>query len=283
MGIAMKDRFTNDKNKYRMEAVSGGRGYGSKARAIAGGIRAESIENERLLTSVNIALALMLSVVVTAAIILTFFRVSSVHVVGNTLYTNDEMAAYVEQGVLGDNTFLLMLLYRNRTVEDLPFVESVTVQMMGPREINIVVQEKELAGYVSYKDRNLYIDSEGRVVEASAKKVYGVPAIQGMSFENTQAGEVLKADSAGIFQTVLHALDTMEKYDMSASSLTVTEAGSVSVVFDNVTVILGEDHYYDLKLSKINALLPLLKGRSGIINLTTYTSETKQIILQKNL
>lgn len=283
MGIAMKDRFTNDKNKYRMEAVSGGRGYGSKARAIAGGIRAESIENERLLTPVNIALALMLSVVVTAAIILTFFRVSSVHVVGNTLYTNDEMAAYVEQGVLGDNTFLLMLLYRNRTVEDLPFVESVTVQMMGPREINIVVQEKELAGYVSYKDRNLYIDSEGRVVEASAKKVYGVPAIQGMSFENTQAGEVLKADSAGIFQTVLRALDTMEKYDMSASSLTVTEAGSVSVVFDNVTVILGEDHYYDLKLSKINALLPLLKGRSGIINLTTYTSETKQIILQKNL
>ena len=147
----------------------------------------------------------------------------------------------------------------------------------------IVVQEKELAGYVSYKDRNLYIDSEGRVVEASAKKVYGVPAIQGMSVVNTQAGEVLKADSAGIFQTVLHALDTMEKYDMSASSLTVTEAGSVSVVFDNVTVILGEDHYYDLKLSKINALLPLLKGRSGIINLTTYTSETKQIILQKNL
>lgn len=283
MGIAMKDRFTNDKNKYRMEAVSGGRGYGSKARAIAGGIRAESIENERLLTPVNIALALMLSVVVTAAIILTFFRVSSAHVVGNTLYTNDEMAAYVERGVLGDNTFLLMLLYRNRTVEDLPFVESVTVQMMGPREINIVVQEKELAGYVSYKDRNLYIDSEGRVVEASAKKVYGVPAIQGMSFENTQAGEVLKADSAGIFQTVLRALDTMEKYDMSASSLTVTEAGSVSVVFDNVTVILGEDHYYDLKLSKINALLPLLKGRSGIINLTTYTSETKQIILQKNL
>ena len=150
MGIAMKDRFTNDKNKYRVETVSGGGRYGSKARALAGGIQAESVENERLLTPVNIALALMLSVVVTAAIILTFFRVSSVHVVGNTLYTNDEMAAYVEQGVLGDNTFLLMLQYRNRTVEDLPFVESVTVQMMGPREINIVVQEKELAGYVSY-------------------------------------------------------------------------------------------------------------------------------------
>lgn len=234
-----------------------------------------------LLTPVNMALTLALAVTVIAAVLVTFFNVHSTHVIANTIYTNDEMTEYVQRGIFGDNTFFLSLLYHDRSVDDMAFVESIDIQMLSPVEINIIVREKKLTGYVNAGDSNIYVDEEGRVVERSMKTIYGVPRIDGLEVEEAVRGEELVVDNPFGLSAALHALHTMKKYDISASYLSTDTSASVTIDLGDIDVVLGQDENYDLKLSRLAGLMPELEGRSGVINLMTYTSEKNIMILQK--
>lgn len=255
---------------------------GKAAAVTAGRLRGkEAAEIVPLLTPVNLALTFALAITVIAAVLVTFFNVHSAHVIGNTIYTNDEMTEYVQRGAFGDNTFALSLLYHNRSVDDLAFVESIDIQMLNPVELNIIVQEKKLTGYVNAGDSNIYVDEEGRVIERSMKTIYGVPRIEGLEVEEAVRGEKLVVDNPFGLSAALHALHTMKKYDISVSNLSTDPSASITIDLGDIDVVLGQDENYDLKLSRLAGLMPELEGRSGVINLMTYTSEKNIMILQK--
>ncbi len=258
-------------------------GAGSKAAAVAAGrLRAaEGADIVPLLTPRNLALTLALAVTVIAAILVTFFNVHKTHVIGNTIYTNDEMTEYVQKGFFGENSFALSLLYHNRSVDDMAFVESIDIQMLSPVEVNIVVHEKKLAGYIDAGDSNIYVDEAGIVVERSMKTIFGVPRIEGVEAEEAVKGEKLIVDNPFGLSAALHALHTMAKYDISVSNLSSDPSASITIDLGDIDVILGQDENYDLKLSRLAGLMPELQGRTGVINLMTYTSEKNIIILQK--
>lgn len=250
--------------------------------ASAGRLRGkEAADIVPLLTPVNMALTLALAITVIAAVLVTFFNVHSTHVIGNTIYTNDEMTEYVQRGAFGDNTFALSLLYHDRSIEDLAFVESIDIQMLNPVELNIIVKEKKLTGYVNAGDSNIYVDEEGHVVERSMKTIYGVPKIDGLEVEEAVKGEKLVVDNPFGLSAALHALHTMKKYDISVSNLSTDPSASITIDLGDIDVVLGQDENYDLKLSRLAGLMPELEGRSGVINLMTYTSEKNIMILQK--
>ncbi len=250
--------------------------------AAAGRLRAkEAAEIVPLLTPVNLALTFALAITVIAAVLVTFFNVHSAHVIGNTIYTNDEMTEYVQRGAFGENTFALSLLYHNRSVDDLAFVESIDIQMLSPVEINIIVKEKKLTGYINAGDSNIYVDEAGYVVERSMKTIYGVPRIDGLEVEEAVRGEKVVVDNPFGLSAALNALYTMKKYDISVSNLSADPSASVTIDLGEISVVLGQDENYDLKLSRLAGLMPELEGRSGIINLMTYTSEKNIMILQK--
>ena len=273
----MKDNGKNLRtDKYAMN------GKTAAVTAAAGRLRAkEAAEIVPLLTPVNLALTFALAITVIAAVLVTFFNVHSAHVIGNTIYTNDEMTEYVQCGAFGENTFALSLLYHNRSVDDLAFVESIDIQMLSPVEINIIVKEKKLTGYINAGDSNIYVDEAGYVVERSMKTIYGVPRIDGLEVEEAVKGEKLVVDNPFGLSAALNALYTMKKYDISVSNLSADPSASVTIDLGEISVVLGQDENYDLKLSRLAGLMPELEGRSGIINLMTYTSEKNIMILQK--
>lgn len=273
----MKDKGKNLRtDKYAMN------GKTAAVTAAAGRLRAkEAAEIVPLLTPVNLALTFALAITVIAAVLVTFFNVHSAHVIGNTIYTNDEMTEYVQRGAFGENTFALSLLYHNRSVDDLAFVESIDIQMLSPVEINIIVKEKKLTGYINAGDSNIYVDEAGYVVERSMKTIYGVPRIDGLEVEEAVRGEKVVVDNPFGLSAALNALYTMKKYDISVSNLAVDPSASVTIDLGEISVVLGQDENYDLKLSRLAGLMPELEGRSGIINLMTYTSEKNIMILQK--
>lgn len=273
----MKDNGKNLRtDKYAMN------GKTAAVTAAAGRLRAkEAAEIVPLLTPVNLALTFALAITVIAAVLVTFFNVHSAHVIGNTIYTNDEMTEYVQRGAFGENTFALSLLYHNRSVDDLAFVESIDIQMLSPVEINIIVKEKKLTGYINAGDSNIYVDEAGYVVERSMKTIYGVPRIDGLEVEEAVRGEKVVVDNPFGLSAALNALYTMKKYDISVSNLSADPSASVTIDLGEISVVLGQDENYDLKLSRLAGLMPELEGRSGIINLMTYTSEKNIMILQK--
>ena len=117
------------------------------------------------------------------------YTVRTVYVEGNVHYTEDEIMEIVMSGPLGDNSLYLSLKYRDRGIQDIPFVDVMNVSILAPDTIKITVYEKALAGYVKYLDTYMYFDKDGYVVESSGIRTQGIP-------QRATAG----GGSAGVFQ-----------------------------------------------------------------------------------
>lgn len=85
------------------------------------------------------------------------YTVRTVYVEGNVHYTEDEIMEIVMSGPLGDNSLYLSLKYRDRGIQDIPFVDVMNVSILAPDTIKITVYEKALAGYVKYLDTYMYL------------------------------------------------------------------------------------------------------------------------------
>ena len=120
-----------------------------------------------------ILIILLVLVVIGAAVsgagyyIMKTYTVNTVYVEGNVHYTEEEIKAIVMDGPFGNNSLYLSMKYRNKGVENVPFVDVMDVKVLAPDTIKIIVYEKALTGYVRYMDTYMYFDKDGYVVESS--------------------------------------------------------------------------------------------------------------------
>ena len=105
------------------------------------------------------------------AFILIHYRVTEVEVIGNDHYSEEEIRNMVLQDNVTDNSILLSWKYRNKSIKDIPFIESMDVEVLDNSRIRIMVYEKTLAGCVNYLGNYMYFDREGIVVESAAESM----------------------------------------------------------------------------------------------------------------
>ena len=67
--------------------------------------------------------------------VLDTYRIETVYVEGNVHYTEEEVKSIVMDGVLGDNSLYLSLKYKNKGVENIPFVDVMDVTILSPDNI----------------------------------------------------------------------------------------------------------------------------------------------------
>lgn len=81
------------------------------------------------------------------------YTVTNVYVEGNVHYSNEEIMDMVMSGRYGNNSLILSLKYRDKSIEGIPFVEKMDVSVLDPHTVKIEVYEKALAGYVEYLEQ----------------------------------------------------------------------------------------------------------------------------------
>lgn len=224
-----------------------------------------------------------------AAIVLAGFLcgIRKVYVEGNSLYTKQEVAEFVIPTEYSDsieykirhNVFFLSFFSLLPASNRIPFVNKVTVRPTGYDSVKITVDEKQLDGYIPYANRNLYFDSDGIVQEISSLTVTGVTYVSGLDVSEASVGEKIAAEDETRLDRLLDAVQTLQKYDLSADSILIAENNSIALFFDRIEVDIGRSGY-ELKISKISQIMPYLEGRSGVIDLTNYNSSDENIILK---
>ena len=127
------------------------------------------------------------------------YTVRTVYVEGNVHYTEYEIKEIVMSGPLGNNSLYLSLKYRDRGIQDVPFVDVMNVSILAPDTIKITVYEKALAGYVKYLDTYMYFDKDGYVVESSGIRTQRVPQITGLAFNHIVLGEQHPVENPEVF------------------------------------------------------------------------------------
>lgn len=206
--------------------------------------------------------------------IINNYRVTTVYVDGSLHYTNEEIMDMVMGGRFGDNSLYLSLKYRDKGIENVPFIEMMDVNIEAKDTIRITVYEKALAGYVRYLGRYVYFDKDGIVVETSEEETAGIPQVTGLAFDHVILHEPLPVDKPELFDEILNITQQLAKYSLVADRIYFDSSYQVTLYFGNAKVALGENVDIDEKIMKLQHILPNLLGKSGTLDMREYSEDT---------
>jgi cell division septal protein FtsQ len=182
------------------------------------------------------------------------------------------------------NSLYLYFSNQREPVEGIPFVSSVEVKLVSPWHVKILVKEDEAVAYVYDSSNNMYFytDKEMNIIERSSKKIDGLIEIKGVSAAaNAQAdasGDALQTEPSTSRSYLTLAYQYIQQYELSAESLEVESSGAITMQSGSITVKLGLNVNTAEKFKRLNAILPLLKGRSGTLDLTSWSSAGDDIV-----
>lgn len=229
-------------------------------------------------------IAMIILIVICTAVILVREKcnVSIVDIEGNSHYSTSEIRDLVMDGPYGTNSVYLYLKYKNKTIEDIPFIEKMNVTILSPNHIRIDVYEKAVAGYVEYLGHYIYFDREGIAVESSTQTTQGIPFVTGIDFDHIVLHEKLPARDDKIFAKILSITQLLTKYNIPTDKIYFDKDENITLYYGDVRIYIGTDSYIDEKINELSLLLPKLQGYSGILHMENYKGEGGSFTLQKD-
>ncbi len=209
------------------------------------------------------------------------YTVVNAYVDGNTHYTDQEILDMVMTGRLGKNSLYLSFKYRDKDITGIPFVEKMDVEVLSPDTIRINVYEKAVAGYVKYLDRYIYFDRDGIVVETSSEASSDVPLVLGLTFDYVVIHEKLPVENQEVFAEILDITQLLTKYNIGVDKIFFDSEYRMYLYFQDVEVSLGTNENIDEKIIQLQYILPKLEGKSGILEMSDYNSNTQNITFEE--
>lgn len=229
-----------------------------------------------------IVLSVIFALVLTVYILLQTFQIKNVEVTGNKHYTEEQIKALVMRGRFGDNSLYLSLKYSDKSITDIPFIQTMDVEVVDRNSIKISVYEKKLAGYVEYLGKYMYFDRDGVVVETSSIKTAGVPMVAGLTFDHFVKDEPLPVENEKVFNIILNITQMLNKYDIETDRIYFDSDYNMTLYFDKVRVRLGDTNLLEEKMQMLKSILPQLEGEKGLLDFTTYDSGSQNITFTRD-
>ncbi len=235
----------------------------------------------------KMAIAAVLTILILAGaltVIWYYFKIDEVSVSGNKHYTVSQIEEMVLTGPLEHNSLYLSLKYRNKTIEGIPFIETMDVNVLSPTSISITVYEKSIAGCVGYLDRFMYFDKDGTVVESSTVRQTDIPYVAGLKFDHVIMYEKIPVEDEKIFDDILTITRLLTKYSIRTDQIHINSDKEVTLYFGKAKVLMGTMDNIDEKMINLKGLAEQMEGLSGTLDLENYSldSEKKYVTFQRD-
>lgn len=201
------------------------------------------------------------------------YEITSVTVMGNEHYSSKEIEEIVFDKPYTYNSIILTLKYHNKSIENVPFIERVDVDIVNPNKVRINVFEKAVAGYVEYLGHYMYFDKDGIVVESSNEIMDGIPYVTGLMYDHVVLHEPLPVDNSSVFLLILDITHLLNKYEINTDRIAFDSNGNITLYFGDARVSLGDDSFIDEKINEMHLLLPKLEGYSGVLHMENYNGD----------
>ena len=246
--------------------------------------RREILRKKKRKRNILIILALLVLLAGAGVLLVTqVFTVKKVNVVGNELYTDEQIEEIVLSDEYSWSTIYVYLKYRFFHTQKLPFVDTmeVSLQPAKPHELTVEVYEKGILGYlyISSIDQNAYFDKDGFVVETSQEVIEDVPKIEGLTCDSVILYEKLPLTNDTALKNLLSLTQLLQKYEIPAKRIKYEEvSGSMTVYSEKITILVGNADNLAQKIMRLQYILPQLEGKKGTLHLENWTSETTDII-----
>ncbi len=180
-----------------------------------------------------------------------FFRLDEIIVVGNTLYSNDELIA--ASGIrVGDNMFRVVGKEVSQRITPVyPFIESVKIRRKLPTAMTIEVTMAQPAAVLPTDGESLLVNEKGRVLAHTSLEEYPeFSRLEGYTAPQHKVMDILgEADQKQLAQiiTISEALKKAELSDIRVISL--SDPNNLRLLYDDrVMINLGSQQELMYKL-----------------------------------
>ncbi|MCH4039827.1 MAG: hypothetical protein PUC99_09990 [Eubacteriales bacterium] len=216
------------------------------------------------------------------------FQLKQVKVEGNVHNTKDEVLTLVRQCPTEDNTLLTALMNNGRTFPDEGFISSFKVSITSVSSVTVTVVEKRLVGALKDNGTYWYFDGDG-IVQARSHALTdgdGIPVVEGLEPDGEMTMEE-KLPVSGL-KTKLTMLDSLrDRIDQgleAPDSASFLEDGTLTLVYGDVSVKLGDGSHIGIRLAKLADILPILEqdNYAGTLHLENYDGSQRNIVFKKN-
>ncbi|MBT9779073.1 FtsQ-type POTRA domain-containing protein [Clostridium sp. MCC353] len=219
-------------------------------------------------------IGIVLAVLLTAGILVLSVNIKTVTVSGNKQYTDEEIVELVLHDQWDWNTFFCYLRDKFQPHKQIPFVEDYKIVFQGLNQVEIIVYEKSVVGYVSYMSSYMYFDKDGIIVESTGTKLDGIPWITGLKFGHIVLHQPLPVENQKIFEEILNLTQVLTMYEIAVDKIQYDSHGQATLHIGEIAVVLGDNSEISGKIATLRDQLPVLEGKAGTLYLDTY-DETK--------
>ncbi len=191
----------------------------------------------------------------------SLFQIKEISFEGGEKYSKEEILSKIN---INDETniFMVRAKYLKRLLEKDPYIKTANIKLKYPSNINIIIKERKVRGYVPYMGSYLYIDEEGRVLNVDISYREQLPVVKGLDFEHFRIGEILEVKNINSFDVVVKTANMMIKYQSEYEEvkdiveINVSDSKNIHIYIRNGDFLLGDSTDYDYK---IRLMLSIIK------------------------
>ena len=212
----------------------------------------------------------LVSVILLFAILGVSLSVSKVTVTGNKSYTAEQIEQLVFPTRMSRNCVACLVREMMGKKRSIPFVQDYKISFTGPAEVEVIVYEKSIVGYVSYMSSRMYFDKDGIIVESANQRLPGIPEITGLHFGQIVLYRELPVENRRIFSMILNLTQTLSTFEIPVDVIRYDRDLNATLNIGSVSVLLGGANDMNGKLSELSNILPRIKDLDGTLDLSDY-------------
>ena len=220
--------------------------------------------------------------IIAALSVTVLFGIKTITVTGDTRYSSQQIieASGIKEG---SNLFRASAsVLTEKATSKLPYVSKISIKRKLPDEIILFVSDSKPAYAVKTGNNYVLIDSEDKVIEASASKLNGAILLEGMEAKKADICESFVPVSDEDYQSAKMIAEIAYEKEIKLTEIDISDRNHVTAIYKSrVMLEFGALTDIERKLSMAKVITKELEDegntRQGIINLKgttkTYFSE----------
>lgn len=228
-------------------------------------------------------LGTVLFLVIAAAVLLGFFRIRTLEVLGVQRYSAEEIKSDLVYDFWTENTLYFAWKYRNAVSDPrTPYLDSVQVKMLSPGKARVQVKEKKLSGCVSYAGSSVYFDTQGVVLDITDKTYDGIPQVSGVTMDEPVLYQKLPVGNTAQLRTMLNITRLLIEAKLIPDNIAFDENLNITLKIGSVEVKLGQDEYLEEKVANLVTIYQEVASQTGTLNMEAFTGKNETITFKKS-
>lgn len=203
-----------------------------------------------------VIIVLAVTVVGTVLSMTVFFKIKSIDVYGETIYSSKQI---IDVGKIKLESNLIRLDSRaveERIEKSLPFVAEAKIYKRLPTTVDINVTAAQTAGYIETKGGIFEISTEGKILSKLKKIPSGMAKIEGLGEFEAKVSEFVPSENEALSYVTRIYTELGKAISKDITSVNVSDRINLSFVYrDRITVKLGSETDLNEKLKFVLQLL----------------------------